>query len=376
MADLRRADVDSSLIEEIKGREGGSMSRLHTLALTDRSALLAILRSYGIATVGRRMQLAGLLKRQATTIPIVYLHCGNQPYVECAIRVTLGLQDAPIFLLGDESMASLGRLPRVTFVNLSRFRADASILKLRRHYVHHSSNPESYEWFCFERVLILGRFMREWGLQRIFHLDSDCVLLKPLSEYPLTLHTGLINNDFYHLLGFSSVPSASIHAAVLDVDFCDIFERLIGDVYVKRENGPIWALLYDARRRLEGGGAGGVSDMSFYFMMQKRDDEWKQKTLGLVRTSNLGAVVETAGGPATFMNNIGTGEGPDGQEQFVVDTRTRLMKIECRQGKHVVYDRIHERWVELFCAHFSGSAKYCLSREWLEQHLLLPDGVW
>ena len=64
------------------------------------------------------------------------------------------------------------------------------------------------------------------------HLDSDCVLLAPLSRYPLERHAvWLVNNDFYQEHGLSPLPSASIHAAVLDGRFCAAFERLYFEVF-------------------------------------------------------------------------------------------------------------------------------------------------
>ena len=59
-------------------------------------------------------------------------------------------------------------------------------------------------------------------------LTASCL---PRSRYPWggrgddgADRVWLVNNDHYHTHGFSPIPSASIHAALLDVNFCARFE--------------------------------------------------------------------------------------------------------------------------------------------------------
>ena len=159
---------------------------------------------------------------------------------------------------------------------------------------------------------------------------------------------------------------------------------------------------------------GGVSDMTLYFLLQARTDEWKEKTLGWVPdVGDLGAIWERlvdgdAGGvgqggdvdgksrggadggsssgcggdgnaaaagssmplpPLTFMNNINTGEGPDGVEQYEVDKASRTMRVRrAADGNLLVRDRVGGRDVQVCCAHFSGGAKRLLDPRWLVQH--------
>ena len=115
----------------------------------------------------------------------------------------------------------------VEFVDIQTVgRADA-IDRARRHYVNRSSNHESFEFFCFERVFILRGFLEArrtvyhsldvdatpdhnvltWqarGLERCFHLDSDCCLLRSLDDFPLYQHrVWLVNNYHYHTHGIT-----------------------------------------------------------------------------------------------------------------------------------------------------------------------------
>ena len=87
-----------------------------------------------------------------------------------------------------------------------------------------------------------------------------------------------------------------------------------------------------------------------------------------------GAEAATAGSPIpmlTFMNNIGTGEGPDAVDQYAVAELSRFsrtMRVDRKGGRLLVHDKLHGRDVEVFCAHFSGSAKVYLTEEWLERN--------
>ena len=137
--------------------------------------------------------------------------------------------------------------------------------------------------------------------------------------------------------------------------------------------------------------------------MQARTDEWSAKTLGWVEdVGDLGAIWErgddkNGGGadgssgcgctgseaasslpsvPLTWMNNISTGEGPDGIKQYEVDAASRTMSVKrAADGKLLVTDRLGSRDVQVCCAHFSGGAKRFLEPRWLVQHFGCDPGL-
>lgn len=125
--------------------------------------------------------------------------------------------------------------------------------------------------------------------------------------------------------------------------------------------------------------------MTFYFLLQRRSGEWAERTLGwLADVGDLGAhwegdvlspKVAAAAAPTpplTFMNNLGTGEGPNGLHQYCMHGPNRYnqtMRIVRQGDRLVVHDTIHNRDVEVCCAHFSGSNKRFLNAEWLEKEL-------
>lgn len=364
---MAAADAQSlaSDVSELLDKVNTTVPELQIILATEgRPALLTHLKESGVPTLGQRQRLCNSLGRLARLeaeaarereITVVYIHIGYRPYVEAAVRVTAS-HHPRLVILGDESMRQLERsIPGVEVVDIAQFRRDEAILAAKLSYRHNSSNPRDFEFFCFERIFILRRFLQSRGLTRCLHLDSDCVLLRPLSDYPLHERANwLVNNDFYHLHGFSPVPSASIHAALLTTHFCEQFERLYDEYFAHRcARLPrhVAELMRWAEEHCQRGGAGGVSDMTFYFLLQARPeaDAWAGKTLGWVEdVGDLGSIraIEGAGGPGghqpgghqpggsqpggsqpggradeeegaaalpvTWMNNINTGEGPDG----------------------------------------------------------------
>lgn len=348
-----------------------------------------------------------------TLIPCCYIHIGYAQYVETAIRVTAS-HHQPVIILGDDSMRRLHQCSEgVEFVDVAPFRSDPAIAAARQYYKHYSSNASGFEFFCFERIFILRRFLESRGLDRVFHLDSDCVLLRPLSDFtPLRRHAvWLVNNDHYHLHGFSPLPTSSVHASVLTPRFCRLFEKLYHEMYVRAacELPPsVRELLRWAERHARGGGAGGLSDMTLYFLLQRRRDAWRDQALGWLddgvgdlgsiwQADEDGAEDEGGGGAGgehlqgssrptdaaawmTFMNNISTGEGPDGLDQYAFDPSTRTMRVgRSANGRLAIRDKLYAggagRDVEIFCAHFSGSAKCFLQPDWLARHFGIAPGV-
>lgn len=231
MALVAQDELTAQLSQLLPGQSQQQSQLLCILADEGRPALLQYLKqTAGVAKLGDRQRLANSLCRVAreeearaekAKLPVIFIHTGYRPYVEVAIRLTAS-HHQPIVVLGDDSMQRLECIPGVEVVDVAPYRDDDAIRMARLRYAHYSSNPASFEFFCFERIFILRRFLQSRGLERCFHLDSDCALLQPLSAFPHwhKHKVWLVNNDFYQTYGFSPLPSSSVHASLLDVDFC------------------------------------------------------------------------------------------------------------------------------------------------------------
>jgi hypothetical protein len=134
-------------------------------------------------------------------LPLVFIHHRNSPYLAHTLAQARDWSPAsPIYLIGDDSNA--GVYPFVTHVNMSRYAATAEDFK--QIYRHFSPNGEPYELFCFLRWFYLRDFLREAGLERIVHVDSDVLLYVDVNReranwdgYDLTLVRGYCAGNMF-----------------------------------------------------------------------------------------------------------------------------------------------------------------------------------
>jgi hypothetical protein len=196
---------------------------------------------------------------------------------------------------------------------------------MKKHFVNYSTNGSEYEWGCFNRVFILRDFMKEYNFDAVFHLDSDCILLEsvPSDIHPIA-YCVQPNYTEYHMC-------SSIHAALLNIEFCDAFEKLYRDIY---ENKTRFHLIdqkiqYHKKHNIPG----GICDMTLYYLLSS-----ELKVDNLMRRG--------------FMNNINSSEGPDGSKQY--EMNGQIMKI---YDDWKIHDLISDTYVKLKCIHLQGGAK-------------------
>jgi hypothetical protein len=137
----------------------------------------------------------------ASPLPLVFIHHRNSPYLAHTLAQARAWSPAsPLYLIGDDSNA--GVYPFVNHVNMSRYAASADAF--RKIYRHFSPNGEAYELFCFLRWFYLRDFLRESGLERIVHVDSDVLLYVDVNReqanwygYDLTLVRGYCAGNMF-----------------------------------------------------------------------------------------------------------------------------------------------------------------------------------
>ena len=52
-------------------------------------------------------------------------------------------------------------------------------------FVNSQSNSKLFEWLCISKMFVLKNFMLRNNIEKVFHLDSDCILLEPLEKFDL-----------------------------------------------------------------------------------------------------------------------------------------------------------------------------------------------
>ena len=178
-------------------------------------------------------------------LPLVFIHHRNSPYLAFTLaQARRWSPTSPIYLIGDDT--NVGVNPFIHHVNMSRYRSSAEAFKSV--YRHFSPNGESYEQFCFVRWFYLRDFLRESGIDRCVHVDSDVLLYVDVNReqtnwygYDLTLVRGYCAGNMF----------VNRRAAIEDL--CD----LTWDLYAASGAQDRLAAIYAQRQKT----GEGISDM-------------------------------------------------------------------------------------------------------------------
>ena len=277
-------------------------------------------------------------------VPVVIVHRGYKEYVEEGIKVTS--KRNKVFILGDHELERLNKIDNVTFVNIENFMKCKKIVTLQENFVNHSSNSREFELFCFIRVYIIEEFMRHFSLDKVFHSDSDNILLFNINDVIDTTKT------CYHLSPNYNNPhrmSCSIHNGLITKEFLKAFDDLCRTIYVEKDTS-----LIDEKIKFHKTHTGGICDMTFYYLINAQN---------MVEVVNLGMPREGK----VFINNFNRPEGGNNKNQYVM--KNELIKIFKIDGKNMIRDKINKQFVELINIHFQGGAKIFLNESWLKENL-------
>ena len=177
-------------------------------------------------------------------LPLVFIHTRNSPYLRFTIAQAQAWSPAsPTFLIGDDTNDAF---PTVRHVNMARYQRSADAF--RKVYRHLSPNGEPYELFCFVRWFLLRDFMREHGLDRLVHVDSDVLLYVDVNrerenwrDVELTLVRGYCAGNMF------------VNSRRSIEEVCDVIQ----DLYSGPNAGERLEALYAQRQKT----GEGISDM-------------------------------------------------------------------------------------------------------------------
>lgn len=254
------------------------------------------------------------------SIPVVIIHRGYKPYVHKVCKRTS--ETNKVILIGDEPLKDVP--PGVEFVDIRKY----EVPQIKKVFKNYSTNNADYEFECYHRVFILKNFMLQRGYERAFHLDSDCVLLKDINTFKFTGNVAYCIPKNHHEFRMSS----SIHCGLLDINFCNEFEKLYFEIY---ESGNSFDLIKGKIDwHITSGNPGGICDMTLYYILQR----------DRIKVQNL---LEYG-----FMNNINSDEGPDDKGQYRM--KNGIIEIDTL---FEIYDSINSCKVSIWNIHYQGGAK-------------------
>tara|TARA_E500000331_G_C17233233_1_gene703593 strand:+ start:331 stop:1203 length:873 start_codon:yes stop_codon:yes gene_type:complete len=276
-------------------------------------------------------------------IPVVIVHTSNKPYLKTNVDITG--KNNKIYFIGDKSVKYLEEHPNCTFIDISQYEKEW-IRELDKAYINFSSGGRNNEWLCFKRVFIIKEFLLEHKDQfnSVFHIDSDNILLQDINNYPFTESVAYICTQNWHDMRMAN----SIHCGRLNLDFCEAFEQLYKDIYVNKSKMSLIENKIKYHYRGNSYAGGGISDMTFYYLIN---------TLKLIEVQDLLVPVEKNGKKYVFMNTYTTNEGHVTKNQYKKTGNVLSIEKSENGQDNIVTDIVSNDKLSLYNIHFQGGSK-------------------
>jgi hypothetical protein len=277
-------------------------------------------------------------------LPVVIFHRGNQEYFQECVR--LNSQRNAVIVIGDGSNAHLARWPDVEHIDAALV-GSAALDQFKKHFVNYSTNKADYELLCFARVFHLQQLMEQRGLDAVFHLDSDCLLLARADHIAAEMRKTHAVAYSLERLPNEQNPfkmSASIHNGLVTLEFCRAFAQLCFEIYVDKSKFHLIKPKIDWHTQQRK--PGGICDMTLYYLLASSGTVAMRSTLDLFEFEQE---------PATLDHNINVATGHHGADSFVMQ---RGRKKVIKEGdRYYFVDRQTNQRVRTLSLHFQGSAK-------------------
>lgn len=277
-------------------------------------------------------------------IKVAIVHVGYKNYLEENIKITS--KTNKVILIGDESVRKLGEFYNVEFILIDKYIKN-NTNKYKKYFTNYSSNNSDFEFICFLRVFILHDIMKEYNIEKIFHIDSDNILLKDINDYPFDKDASYVVNYSddkpYHM-------AHSIHCSLITHKFCEVFKQLYLDIYDNKTKLNLikGKINYHKNNNIPG----GICDMTLYYLIEKYN---------MLSVQNLSEPVIINNKKYVFINNYNTAEGYLSMNQYKLDNKRIDIIKDTNNIDNTIYDEINNETYVIFNIHFQGIAKAVLN---------------
>jgi hypothetical protein len=275
-------------------------------------------------------------------IPIIIFHKGNHDYFQNCIK--LNSINNFVYLIGDETNNNIfNNNTNVKYLNMSDLHFH-EIDIFQNNFVNYSTNDYFRELFCFIRVFYMKKLMDLEKIDKICHLDSDCILLGKtnnifsnidLNSYLLTNRNSTKNKNICN--------SGTIHSSLLTIDFCNKFIELCLDIYVNKSK--FFLIEPKINYFKDNNLPGGICDMALYYLL------FSEKIINVI---NLNKYIEYDNELCVFDDNINDSESYYENTSFIMENGKK--KIIHKNNKLYIQDS-NNNLIRLLSIHFQGPAK-------------------
>ena len=276
------------------------------------------------------------------SISVAIIHYGYKDYLKTNLEISSKFNN--IYLIGDKSLEKLGNIKNVNFINIEKY--DKLINnKYYDNFINYSSNYKNFEWLCFKRVFILKLFLEDNKIDKIFHMDSDNILLYNINDYKFKKDIAYCLSKNYH----KNRMSCSIHCSLLNVNFCNKFTELYEDIYINKLKSHLIKnkIKYHLKNKIFVNG--GICDMTLYYLLNSEK---------IIDVENL----LKPNDEYVFINNINNGEGDTNKNQYLMINKIIKLFKNKKNKKLFILDNINKKYHFIFNIHFQGCAKKLLNK--------------
>jgi len=216
----------------------------------------------------------------------------------------------------------------------------------RNNFVNYSTNDFFAEMFCFIRVFYLKKLMELEKIDKICHLDSDCILLcKTIDIFCNIVSNAYLLTNRNNTENKNICNSGSIHSSLLTIDFCNKFIELCLDIYVNKSK--FFLIEPKINYFKDNNLPGGVCDMTLYYLL------FSEKIIQNV--VNLSQYIEHENEYSVFDDNINSSESYcENISSFVMENGKK--KFIYKNNKLYIEDS-NNNLIRLLSIHFQGPAK-------------------
>ena len=276
-------------------------------------------------------------------INVCIIHIGYKKYLEENIKITS--KTNKIYLIGDNSVKCLEKYENVIYVDIEEFMKSEKINYYKSKYVNYANYDFNWIWIAGPgRIFTIQLFLEKYKFNHIFNIDSDCILLKDINNYPFKQDIAYcINQNYENKYRMSN----SIHSALLDKNFCIKFEKLYNDLYINKSKFKLIEdkINYHKNNNI----SGGICEMTLCYLLQNEN---------YISVDNLLEIKNHNNTKLTFMNTLYSNESSENKDQYLKENN--IIKIYDINGEKKIYDKINQEYIELWNIHYQGDCKKLL----------------
>lgn len=281
--------------------------------------------------------------------PIVIVHEEYTDFLKSSIEITG--KNNKIFLIGNESVKQLESHPAVSYVDIKKYTNLDKLQQFQNQFVHEGDKDRRTYMFWFLRLLIMYEFAKDFNFESFFPCDSDNVILKDINKFKFTEKNALLVANEWEPFNYS----ASIHAGLLDLEFCKIYEDLLFDYYLNNKKNNFFTEKIEFHKS----NPGSFCDMTIYYYMHKKN---------LIAIDNLMKPREIENSNYVFTSSYATPEGLDSKNQYKFRFNKQLIKRDKINNSNYLINRKNNEKEYIMNIHFQGKQKKLLNQrmvKWL-----------